>query len=64
MPSDHLEVEIIRAHYDGVSPYYQASWGEHIHHSQWEDGESPAAAQVKLTGRRFSTIRVGPTGDH
>jgi hypothetical protein len=59
MPPDHLDVEVIRAHYDRVSPYSQALWGEHLHHSQWEDGEPPAAAQVKLTGPRFSIIRDG-----
>ena len=41
-------VDAVREHYDRVSVYYRAFWGEHIHHGYWEDGESPAAAQVKL----------------
>jgi tocopherol O-methyltransferase len=40
--------EDIRKHYDVLSGFYQLLWGAHIHHGYWEDGESPAEAQMKL----------------
>jgi tocopherol O-methyltransferase len=37
-------------HYDLVSPYYQAFWGENIHHGFWIRGdESKELAQTQLT---------------
>ncbi|HKN25058.1 MAG TPA: class I SAM-dependent methyltransferase [Candidatus Acidoferrum sp.] len=36
-------------HYDAVSPYYNALWGEHIHHGYWIRGdESKETAQNQL----------------
>ncbi|MBD0372718.1 MAG: methyltransferase domain-containing protein [Pyrinomonadaceae bacterium] len=46
-----FSVEAVREHYDRLSVFYGALWGEHIHHGYWEDGESPARAQVKLVER-------------
>lgn len=43
--------DAVRDHYDCISVFYRALWGDHIHHGYWEDGESPAAAQVKLVER-------------
>lgn len=41
--------EKIRDHYDRVSPYYVALWGDHIHHGYWLRGdESKEQAQVQL----------------
>jgi tocopherol O-methyltransferase len=41
--------QIIRKHYDVVSPYYQSLWGEHIHHGYWVRGdESKEHAQLQL----------------
>lgn len=40
--------EAIRRHYDRLSGYYFALWGEHIHYGYWEGDESPEAAQVRL----------------
>jgi tocopherol O-methyltransferase len=51
MTEEHVSVEAVRDHYDRLSVYYRALWGEHIHHGYWEDGESPARAQVKLVER-------------
>ncbi len=48
---EQLTVDSIRDHYDRVSIFYKTFWGDHIHHGYWEDGESPAAAQVKLIER-------------
>lgn len=48
---EQLSVDLIREHYDRLSVFYRALWGDHIHHGYWEDGESPAAAQVKLVER-------------
>jgi len=36
-------------HYDLVSPYYRALWGEHLHHGYWIRGdESKEKAQLQL----------------
>jgi len=41
--------EKVRDHYDRMSPYYHALWGEHIHHGYWIRGdESKEVAQVQL----------------
>jgi tocopherol O-methyltransferase len=48
---DENLVAAIRDHYDRISVFYRALWGDHIHHGYWEDGESPAEAQVKLIER-------------
>jgi len=41
--------ERIRDHYDRVSPYYHALWGEHLHHGYWIEGnETKELAQVQL----------------
>jgi hypothetical protein len=56
MPPDHLEVEIIRAHYDRVSPYYQALWGEHIHHSQMVTGARASVQPVIIDGEFRSAL--------
>jgi len=37
-------------HYDLISPYYHALWGEHLHHGYWIRGdESKEEAQLQLT---------------
>src|SRR5215472_8787701 len=39
----------VRDHYDCISPYYRALWGEHIHHGYWVRGdESKETAQLQL----------------
>lgn len=45
------EVDAVRDHYDRISVFYRALWGDHIHHGYWENGESPKIAQVKLIER-------------
>lgn len=36
-------------HYDVVSPYYRALWGDHIHHGYWIHGDEPKEkAQLQL----------------
>jgi tocopherol O-methyltransferase len=48
LPRPNDKVKIIE-HYDVVSPYYQALWGEHIHHGYWITGqESKDVAQIQL----------------
>jgi tocopherol O-methyltransferase len=52
----------IMAHYDVVSPYYRALWGEHLHHGYWQTGaESPAEAQLALTAYLANAAQI-PTG--
>ena len=51
MTEEHFNSDAVREHYDRLSVFYRALWGEHIHHGFWEDGESPASAQVKLVER-------------
>ncbi len=42
------KVKIVE-HYDVVSPYYHALWGEHLHHGYWITGdESKEIAQIQL----------------
>ena len=48
----HNDKQKIREHYDIVSPYYQALWGDHIHHGYWIRGnETKEAAQRQLIER-------------
>lgn len=44
-------VSAVRDHYDRISVFYRAFWGDHIHHGYFEDHESPLRAQVKLIER-------------
>jgi tocopherol O-methyltransferase len=39
----------IQKHYDLISPYYRALWGEHLHHGYWIRGdETKEQAQIQL----------------
>jgi tocopherol O-methyltransferase len=56
------EVDAVRDHYDRISVFYRALWGDHIHHGYWENSESPERAQVKLVERlakRAGIVRGG-----
>jgi tocopherol O-methyltransferase len=57
---DPFSIDKIRDHYDRVSIYYRALWGEHIHHGYWEDGEPAAVAQVKLVERLAQRAGIPP----
>lgn len=53
--------EQIRKHYDLVSPYYQAVWGEHIHHGYWIHGdESKESAQIQLIEHLAQVAGIAP----
>lgn len=39
----------IRFHYNLITPFYRAFWGNHIHHGLWHGDESPRQAQQQLT---------------
>jgi len=53
--------EIIRKHYDVVSPFYQSLWGEHIHHGYWARGdESKEQAQVQLIEHLAEVAGIPP----
>jgi tocopherol O-methyltransferase len=56
-----IATEDIRAHYDQLSPFYRAFWGEHIHHGFWHGDESSAQAQQNLTHElaRRATLVAG-----
>lgn len=58
MTEDEFSADAVRDHYDRLSVFYRALWGEHIHHGYWEDGESPARAQVKLVERLAERARI------
>lgn len=48
LPRTNDKVKIVE-HYDVVSPYYRALWGEHLHHGYWITGEeTKEIAQVQL----------------
>ena len=58
-PGPTARKDAIRDHYDQLSMFYRAFWGEHIHHGYWEAGEKHTAktAQerlVQLLARRAS----------
>ena len=43
------DTDKIREQYDGVSPYYQSLWGQHLHHGYWIRGdETKEQAQIQL----------------
>ncbi len=51
----------IRKHYDLISPYYRALWGEHIHHGYWIRGdETKEQAQIQLIDHLARAARLQP----
>ena len=51
-------------HYDIVSPYYRALWGEHLHHGYWIRGdESKEKAQLQLVEHLAQLANVKPGSD-
>jgi tocopherol O-methyltransferase len=51
----------IRKHYDRVSPYYHALWGEHLHHGFWIDGtETKEKAQIQLVEHLAEVAEIRP----
>lgn len=57
---DHFDAEAVREHYDRLSVFYRALWGEHLHHGYWENTETPSSAQVKLVERLASLAGIQP----
>jgi len=57
--TESILTEDIRKHYDVLSGFYQLLWGPHIHHGYWEDGETPAEAQIKLVERLAARLQMG-----
>lgn len=48
-------------HYDVVSPYYRALWGEHLHHGYWIRGdESKEQAQLQLIEHLANLAQITP----
>ena len=48
-------------HYDAISPYYRALWGEHLHHGYWVRGdESKEQAQLQLIERLAQLANIKP----
>ncbi|GAC1623076.1 MAG: methyltransferase domain-containing protein [Candidatus Acidiferrum sp.] len=59
--TSYNDTEEIRKHYDVVSPYYRALWGEHIHHGYWIDGdESKEKAQIQLIEHLAQAAGIQP----
>jgi tocopherol O-methyltransferase len=52
----------IREHYDQLSFFYRAFWGDHIHHGYWEADESPSAAQERLIARLAGRANIPRCG--
>ncbi len=51
--------EKIIEHYDFLSPYYYALWGEHLHHGYWITGKEPKeVAQLALTKHLAETAHI------
>lgn len=55
------DVAAVREHYDRISVFYRALWGDHIHHGYFEGRESPRRAQLKLIERLAEMAEV-PVG--
>jgi cyclopropane fatty-acyl-phospholipid synthase-like methyltransferase len=48
-------------HYNRISPYYHALWGEHLHHGYWIRGdESKETAQVQLVEHLAQAADIQP----
>ena len=63
MPRSNDKHRIIE-HYDIVSPYYRALWGEHLHHGYWIRGdESKEEAQLQLIEHLAQLANVKPGSD-
>jgi tocopherol O-methyltransferase len=63
MPRSNDKHKIIE-HYDTVSPYYRALWGEHLHHGFWIRGdESKERAQIQLIEHLAQLADVKPGAD-
>ena len=56
-----VDVGRVRAHYDRLAHLYRLFWGEHLHHGYFENGESPARAQVRLM-ERLAELAAIPNG--
>src|SRR5215471_1685449 len=55
------EKQRILDHYNRVSPYYRALWGEHLHHGYWIRGdESRDMAQVQLVEHLAQAANLRP----
>ncbi len=51
-------------HYDVLSPYYRAFWGEHLHHGYWIRGdESKEQAQLQLIEHLAQLANIKPHSD-
>ena len=51
-------------HYDLLSPYYRALWGEHLHHGYWINGdETKERAQLQLIDHLAQLASVKPASD-
>lgn len=51
----------VREHYERMSPYYHALWGEHIHHGYWIRGdESKETAQLQLVEHLAEAAQIQP----
>ena len=63
MPRPNDKRRII-AHYDVLSPYYRALWGEHLHHGYWVRGdETKEKAQLQLIEHLARLANVTPGSD-
>lgn len=52
--------DVIRQHYDLVTPFYWLLWGRHIHHGLWQADEKPAEAQQRLTETLAALAGIAP----
>ncbi|HEV3253553.1 MAG TPA: class I SAM-dependent methyltransferase [Candidatus Acidoferrales bacterium] len=63
MPRSNDKHKIVE-HYDAISPYYRALWGEHLHHGYWIRGdESKEKAQLQLIEHLAQLANLKPGSD-
>lgn len=58
MNGHSVVTEDVRRHYDRLSFFYRALWGNHIHHGYFEDDETSPEAQLKLIRRLAKQARI------
>jgi tocopherol O-methyltransferase len=57
---DNFNPKAVQEHYDRLSFFYRALWGEHIHHGYWENSETPSSAQEQLVKRLAALAGIEP----